>query len=88
MTELGWKVSTVWACELKQEKRILAHFGKCCVSTRSAKEFEGSKLDERQTAQVMNVLAAHNVIAEYYAIDMALHPGHIIDEFKKRRQRR
>lgn len=47
-------------------------------------EIKGSKLDESQAAQVMELLAGHGVIAEYYAIDMALHPAEIIDEFKER----
>lgn len=47
-------------------------------------EIKGSKLNEGQAAQVMELLAAHGVIAEYYAIDMALHPGEIVDEFKER----
>ena len=46
-------------------------------------EIKGSKLNERQTAQVMCLLAAHEAIAEYYAIDMVLHPNDIIDDFKK-----
>ncbi len=37
-------------------------------------EIKGSKLDEDQAGQVMELLAAHEVIAEYYAIDMAMHP--------------
>ncbi len=47
-------------------------------------EIKGSKLHEDQTAQVAEPLAAHDVIAEYYAIDMAQHPNEIIDEFKER----
>jgi len=47
-------------------------------------EIKGSKLNEDQAAQVMALLAAHGVIVEYYAIDMALHPDEVIDEFKKR----
>jgi len=47
-------------------------------------EIKGSKLDERQAAQVMNLLAAHGVIAEYRAIDMKLHPNEVIAEFKER----
>ena len=46
-------------------------------------EIKGSKFNERQTAQVMRLLAAHGAIAEYYAIDMALHPNEAIDDFKK-----
>lgn len=49
-----------------------------------AVEIKGSKLDEDQAAQVMNLLATHGAIAEYYAIDMALHPDEVIDEFKER----
>jgi hypothetical protein len=45
-------------------------------------EIKGSKLDERQAAQVLRLLAAYDAIAEYYAIDMALHPNEIIDDFK------
>jgi hypothetical protein len=37
-------------------------------------EIKESKLDEDQAAQVLELLAMHGVIAEYYAIDMALHP--------------
>lgn len=47
-------------------------------------EIKGSKLNERQTAEVMNLLAAHAAIAEYQAIDMTLHPNDVIDEFKER----
>jgi len=32
----------------------------------------------------MEVLAAHGAIAEYYAIDMVLHPDEVIDEFTER----
>lgn len=32
----------------------------------------------------MKLLAAHNVIAEYYVIDMALHTSEVIDDFKAR----
>ncbi len=47
-------------------------------------EIKGSKLNEKQAAQVMNLLAAHQVIAEYHAIDMSLHPDDVIEEFKER----
>ncbi len=33
---------------------------------------------------MLELLAAHNVIAEYVAIDMSLHPEDIVDEFKLR----
>ena len=49
-----------------------------------AVEIKGSQLNEDQTAQAMKLLAAHDVIAEYRAIDMALHPSEVIDEFKSR----
>jgi hypothetical protein len=49
-----------------------------------AVEIKGSKLNEDHAAQVMELLAAHGVIAEYYAIDMALHPAEVINEFKER----
>lgn len=51
---------------------------------KQAIEIKGSKLNEDQAAQVMELLAAHGVIAEYYAIDMALHPDEVINEFKQR----
>ena len=47
-------------------------------------EVKGSKLNEDHAAQVMELLTTQGVIAEYYAIDMALHPDEIIDEFKER----
>jgi hypothetical protein len=47
-------------------------------------EIKGSKLSESQTAQVMKLLASHSVIAEYYAIDMALHQSSVIEDFKMR----
>jgi hypothetical protein len=49
-----------------------------------AVEIKGSKLDEHQTAQVLELLAEHHAIAEYDAIDMSLHPDEVIDEFKNR----
>jgi Protein of unknown function (DUF3800) len=47
-------------------------------------EIKGSKLAEAQTTEVMRLLADHEAIAEYYAIDMALHPGHVIEDIKER----
>jgi hypothetical protein len=47
-------------------------------------EIKGSKLDEDQTAEVLQLLAEYQVIAEYYAIDMNQHPACVIDEFKER----
>ncbi len=47
-------------------------------------EIKGSKLEESQTAEIMNLLAAHGAIAEYQAIDMSLHPDDIVDECKQR----
>jgi phosphopantetheinyl transferase len=35
----------------------------------------------------LQLLAAHGVIAEYCAIDMALHADDVIDEFKERQAR-
>ena len=35
-------------------------------------------------AQVLKLLSKHGAIAEYQAIDMALHPEDVIDEFKER----
>ena len=52
--------------------------------SQQAVEIKGSQLNEDQTAQAMKLLAAHGVIAEYGAIDMALHPSEVIDEFKSR----
>ncbi|MEO8048853.1 MAG: hypothetical protein ABI833_00435 [Acidobacteriota bacterium] len=43
-----------------------------------AMELKGSKLKEDQVAQVIDLLAAHDVIAEFYGIDMARHPTDII----------
>ena len=47
-------------------------------------EIKGSRLNEGQAAQVADLLAAHDVIAEFRGIDMQLHPSVIIDEFKER----
>src|SRR4051794_19757947 len=47
-------------------------------------EIKGSKLNEDQSAHVLKLLAEHGAIAEYYAIDMALHPDDGIGEFKER----
>lgn len=49
-----------------------------------AVEIKGSKLNEQETATVLDLLAEHYVIAEYYAIDMSLHSDDVIDEFKHR----
>jgi hypothetical protein len=45
-------------------------------------EIKGSTLNEGQTAQVLRLLAAYDVIAECHAIDMTLHPDKVIDDFK------
>jgi hypothetical protein len=50
----------------------------------NAIEVKGSALTETQTAQVAQVLADHEVIVEFQALDMALHPDTVVSEFKER----
>ncbi len=47
-------------------------------------EIKGSSLDEKQAAQVIELLASFDVVVDFVAIDMALHPMTIVDDFKRR----
>ena len=45
-------------------------------------EIKGSTLDEVQAAQVIEVLAAFDVVVDFIAVDMALHPNNVVEPFK------
>jgi hypothetical protein len=45
-------------------------------------EIKGSTLDEAQAAQVIEVLAAFDVVVDFIAADMALHPKNVVEPFK------
>jgi hypothetical protein len=45
-------------------------------------EVKGSQLDERRIAQVITLLASHDVVLEFCAIDMAWHSDTGVTEFK------
>ncbi len=47
-------------------------------------EIKGSSLDEKQAAQVIELLAPFDVVVDFVAIDMALHAKEIVDDFKGR----
>jgi hypothetical protein len=50
----------------------------------NAIEVKGSKLVESQTAQIAHLLADHDVLIEFRAVDMALQPDTLINDFKER----
>lgn len=47
-------------------------------------EIKGSSLDEGQAAQVIDLLAQFDVVADFVAVDMATHPMGVADAFKAR----
>jgi hypothetical protein len=49
----------------------------------NAIEVKGSALSELETAQIAKLLADHDTLVEFKAIDMAIHPTEIINDFKQ-----
>jgi uncharacterized protein DUF3800 len=47
-------------------------------------EIKGSKLDETQAAQLLHMLSRHDVIVQFFAVDMAMHSDVVVDERKAR----
>ena len=47
-------------------------------------EIKGSSLDEAKSAAVIALLGRHDVLVEYIALDMAVHPKRIVDDIKCR----
>lgn len=47
-------------------------------------ELKGSSLDEKQTAEVIQILHRYDVLVEFVAINMETHDHVLVDDFKKR----
>jgi hypothetical protein len=47
-------------------------------------EIKGSKLDESQAAQLVDLLSRHDVIVQFFAVDMELHGDKVVDDRKAR----
>jgi hypothetical protein len=45
-------------------------------------EIKGSTLDEARAAQVIGLLASFEVVVDFIAVDMALHPKDVVETFK------
>ncbi len=45
-------------------------------------EVKGRRLDEAQAAQVIDMLCRHDVLAAFYAVDMATHDDNVVNVFK------
>jgi hypothetical protein len=50
----------------------------------NAIEIKGSKLDEVQAAQLIDLVSRHDVFAKFYAVDMATHGDGVVGLFKSR----
>jgi hypothetical protein len=50
----------------------------------NAIEIKGSKLDEVQAAQLIDLVSRHDVFAKFYAVDMATHGDGVVGPFKAR----
>ena len=51
-------------------------------------EIKGSKLDEGQAAQVIDLLAQFDVLVHFVAVDTAMHGAAVVDDFKSRQAQR
>jgi len=49
-----------------------------------AVEIKGSSLDERQAAEVIELVGRHGALVEFFAIDMDTHRAVVVDDFKAR----
>jgi Protein of unknown function (DUF3800) len=47
-------------------------------------EIKGSKLDESQSAQVVELVSRYDVIVQFFAVDMEMHSDKVIDDRKAR----
>jgi hypothetical protein len=47
-------------------------------------EIKGSKLDESQAAQLIDLVSRHDVIVQFFAVDMEMHGDKVVDDFKAR----
>jgi hypothetical protein len=47
-------------------------------------EIKGSKLDETQAAQLIDLVARHDVFVNFFAVDMATHGESVVSDFKER----
>jgi hypothetical protein len=47
-------------------------------------EIKGSKLDEAQAAQLIDLVSRHDVVADFFAVDMATHGASVVGDFKDR----
>jgi hypothetical protein len=50
----------------------------------SGTEIKGSKLDEAQAAQLVELVSRHNVFVNFFAVDMATHGESVVSDFKAR----
>jgi hypothetical protein len=50
----------------------------------NAVEIKGSKLDESQAAQVIDLVSRYDVVVKFYAVDMAMHGEGVVGPFKAR----
>lgn len=50
----------------------------------SGTEIKGSKLDEAQAAQLIEVVSRHDVFVDFFSVDMATHGENVVSEFKAR----
>ncbi|HLW82171.1 MAG TPA: DUF3800 domain-containing protein [Candidatus Acidoferrales bacterium] len=50
----------------------------------SGTEIKGSKLDETEAAQLIDLVSRHDVFAHFFAVDMARHGETLVSDFKER----
>src|SRR5579862_5588163 len=50
----------------------------------SGTEIKGSKLDEAQAAQLIELVSCHEIFVSFFAVDMATHGESVVSSFKAR----
>jgi hypothetical protein len=67
------------------ETKLFAEFSALLGSwPHSEAEIKGSKLDEAQAAQLIDLVSRHDVFVNFFAVDMATHGESVVSAFKAR----
>ena len=67
------------------ETKLFAEFSALLNSwPHSGTEIKGSKLDETQAAQLIELVSRHDVFVNFFSVDMATHGENVVSDFKTR----
>jgi hypothetical protein len=71
------------------EARLFIEFSSLLSSwPNDGTEIKGSKIDETQAAQLIDLVSRHDVFADFFAVDLATHGARVVGDFKVRQAAR